>query len=217
MLVRPAPAAPPADEPPTGRAARRERSRRRILDAASAALMEGDERRFTVRDIAARAGVSPGLVMQHFGAMADLVLEVFMEANADLDAQLAAAAASGTDVRERVLQGFAWLVARDLDRPLLSGRMMAFAWTWSGEQEERFQESVGALTRRLVALLRDPERPTPDDALVAAATALIAIYNVTLRRAVTAGHTPGDALKRMTPSIDVVLGGLAARGASADG
>jgi AcrR family transcriptional regulator len=213
MFARPAPDAPADAGPPLGRAARRERSRRRILDAASAALMEGDERRFTVRDIAARAEVSPGLVMQHFGTMADLVLEVFMEANADLDAQLAAAAASGADVRARVLAAFAWLAERDLSRPFLSGRMMAFAWTWSGEQEERFQKSVGALTHRLVELLRDPDRPTSEEALEAAAVALIAVYNVNLRRAVTAGYSPKEAMLRMTPSLDVVLEGVKARGA----
>jgi AcrR family transcriptional regulator len=193
-----------------GRAQRRALSRRRILDAASAALTEGDDTRFTVRDIAARANVSPGLVMQHFGSMADLVLEVFMEANADLDVQLAAAA-GGADPRARTLAAFRWLMQRDLDRPLLSGRMMAFAWTWSGTQEERFQEGVQALTRRLVQLLDDPARATPASAREAAATALIAIYNVNLRRAVTAGYSADEAMKRMTASFDVVLDGLAAQ------
>lgn len=210
MLVRPA---PDADQGrPLGRAARRERSRRRILDAATAALMEGDERRFTVRDIAARAGVSPGLVMQHFGAMADLVLEVFIEANADLDAQLAAAAAAGSDIRERVLAGFLWLAERDLSRPLLSGRMMAFAWTWTGDQEERFQDSVGALNLRFAELLRDPAQPTAQEQLDAAATALIAVYNVNLRRAVTAGYSAAELMRRTTPSLDVVLRGLQRQG-----
>jgi AcrR family transcriptional regulator len=207
---RPARRRPNDARPPVGRAERRALSRRRILDAASAALTEGDDTRFTVRDIAARANVSPGLVMQHFGSMADLVLEVFMEANADLDAQLAAAA-GGADPRTRTLAAFRWLIKRDLDRPLLSGRMMAFAWTWAGQQEERFQEGVQALTRRLVQVLDDPARATSASAREAAATALIAIYNVNLRRAVTAGYSPDEALRRMTPSFDVVLDGLAAQ------
>jgi AcrR family transcriptional regulator len=212
MLARSRPARrrPEQVRAPVGRAARRALSRRRILDAASAALTEGDDTRFTVRDIAARASVSPGLVMQHFGSMADLVLEVFMEANADLDAQLAEAA-GGADPRARTLAAFRWLIERDLDRPLLSGRMMAFAWTWTAEQEERFQAGVRALTLRLVEVLDDPARPTPESAREAAATALIAIYNVNLRRAVTGGYSPDEAMRRMTPSFDVVLDGLASR------
>ena len=124
--------------------------------------------------------------------------------------QLAAAASQGASVRERMLSGFHWLFERDLSRPLLSGRMMAFAWTWSETQEERFQKSVQALTQRLVALLDDPERPTSEAAREAAAVALIAIYNVNLRRAVTAGYPAAEAMKRMAASFDVVLDGLAA-------
>jgi len=214
MLTKPSPE--PALTPElTGRAAQRARSRRRILNAASDVLTEGDDSRFTVREIASRADVSPGLVMQHFGTMADLVLEVFSEANADQDAALALAAADGATVRERVISAFRRLIERDLSRPLLSGRMMAFAWTWGHEQEERFQLSVHALTQRLMLTLGDSPNPPPADTREAAATALIAIYNVNLRRAVTAQYDAHEALERMLPSFDIVLAGLG--GADAQG
>lgn len=200
----------PRPDQPSRRAAQRARSRRRILDAAMAALTEADGARVTVRDIAARAEVSPGLVMQHFGTMSDLVLEVFIEANADLDALLAAAAASARDVRERVTTAFRRLAERDLSRRHLSGRMMACAWTWSADQEARFRDSVRALTSRLVEALDDPDRPTSADAREAAAVALVAIYNVTLRRAVASDWNAEELLARMAPSIDIVLQGLAA-------
>jgi len=171
--------------------------------------------RSTVREIASRADVSPGLVMQHFGTMADLVLDVFSEANADLDTALALAASNGDTVRERVIFAFRRLIERDLSRPLLSGRMMAFAWTWGHEQEERFQPSVHALTERLVLTLGDGPNGPPIDAREAAATALIAIYNVNLRRAVTAQYDADEALERMLPSFDLVLAGLHAGAGSA--
>jgi hypothetical protein len=40
---------------------------------------------------------------------------------------------------------------------------------------------------------------------------LIAIYNVNLRRAVTAGYSVDEAMRRMIGGFDVVLAGLAAK------
>ncbi|GAB2487063.1 TetR/AcrR family transcriptional regulator [Jatrophihabitans fulvus] len=56
----------------TGRAAQRESTRRKILDAARAEFADHGLQATTVRGIAARAGVDPSLVIQHYGSKNDL-------------------------------------------------------------------------------------------------------------------------------------------------
>jgi AcrR family transcriptional regulator len=57
---------------PTSRAARRAATAQRILDAARAEFGERGLEAATIRRIAARAGVDPSLVMQHYGSKAAL-------------------------------------------------------------------------------------------------------------------------------------------------
>ncbi|WP_062436471.1 TetR/AcrR family transcriptional regulator [Herbidospora daliensis] len=54
------------------RAERRQRSEQRILGAARTLFAERGFERTTIRAVAARAGVDPALVMQHFGTKDDL-------------------------------------------------------------------------------------------------------------------------------------------------
>ncbi|RZT86147.1 TetR family transcriptional regulator [Pseudonocardia sediminis] len=58
--------------PPTSRAARRAATAQRILSAAQAEFGEHGLDATTVRAIAARAGVDPSLVIQHYGTKNDL-------------------------------------------------------------------------------------------------------------------------------------------------
>jgi len=57
---------------PTSRDERRAATRMRIIDAAREEFATAGSERATVRGIAARAGVDPSLVMQHFGSKAAL-------------------------------------------------------------------------------------------------------------------------------------------------
>lgn len=57
---------------PTGRAAKRAATAQRILEAAQAEFGERGLDGTTIRRIAARAGVDPSLVMQHYGSKAAL-------------------------------------------------------------------------------------------------------------------------------------------------
>jgi AcrR family transcriptional regulator len=67
------PATEDGDQP--ARVKKSERTRGAILDAARRAFAEHGYERATVRDIAARVGVDPALVMRYFGSKEDLFAE----------------------------------------------------------------------------------------------------------------------------------------------
>lgn len=196
-------------DPPLTRAAQRERSRARILKAAHT-LLSRDDADFTARGVAERAGVSAGLVLQHFATMADLALEVFLELNAGVAQMLADAEDEGETPQDKALAAIRTLLERDMSRRALTGRVMAFAWTWTPEHEERLQASVAVLREGLARILVEQGLAAPEDAS-AGAGALWTIYNGYLRLGVAHGLTAQDTFARMRPALELTLAGLAAR------
>ena len=75
--------------------------RRELIDAARASLAARGLGAASVRDVAARAGVSPGLIRHHFGSFDALLAEAYRHvvARIDLgiDAAIAAAGRAGID------------------------------------------------------------------------------------------------------------------------
>ncbi len=194
----------------SARTKRRERSRAAIRDAAREILDLSDPSAFTARAVAERAGVSPALVMQHFSSMADLALDVFMEANADLTHHIERVLSGASPWRDAVFEVFRTVLTRDLSRRALTGRIMAYAWSWSPDHEARFQESVQAVFHAMLKVFAKDLPGADESARYAAAAALITIYNGFLRTAVAADQDVETALARMQPSMMMVLDGLAA-------
>lgn len=191
-----------------GRAAQRARTNARIIAAATELLNGEDDAAFTARNVAERAGVSPGLVLQRFESLADLALEVFLSLNAEFATALNKAAARHEAPEDKVLAAFSLLLERDLARRSLTGRVMAFAWTWTRRHEERLHETVEAIADTIGPMLEDPARPTTPVARRAAAGALLTIYNGFLRLAVVDGEDVEACVARMHTSFGLVLGGL---------
>lgn len=78
-------------------------ARQAILDATLASLAERGLGAVSVRDVAARAGVSPGLLRHHFGSFGALLNEAYRTATGRVDAVLDAAdAAAGGDPAARL-------------------------------------------------------------------------------------------------------------------
>jgi len=112
---------------PTGRVRKRPEERRaEILDTAAAIALDGGLERITLRAVADRLGVAPGLISHYFPVAEDLVAEAFAAAATAERGQLFAA--SGTGVQR--IAGFIarvrhpgshdmtqlWLNARHLSR-----------------------------------------------------------------------------------------------------
>jgi AcrR family transcriptional regulator len=74
-----------------------------LIEAALASLAEKGVGAVTVRDVAARAGVSPGLLRHHFGSFANLLAEAYRHTVETVDQRLdAAITAAGSDPADRV-------------------------------------------------------------------------------------------------------------------
>ena len=74
-----------------------------LIEAAAASLSERGAGGASVRDVAARAGVSPGLLRHHFGSFSALMAQTYREVVSAVDASLdAAVAAAGDDPRARL-------------------------------------------------------------------------------------------------------------------
>ena len=134
------PAGKPAERPVRSvRAAGKARSRRRLIEAAKRLIMERGYEGATVRDIAARAGLSTGAVFASFNDKAELFDEVL---TADCEAQVAAmqAAAAGIGtVQERLLRVLSAGVAFHLAQPQLLRAALSVSWSrgLSGEFGDR--------------------------------------------------------------------------------
>lgn len=200
----------PADPAADSRALRRARSRAAILAAARDILNAEDADAFTARGVAERAGVSAGLVMQHFASMADLALEVFVEANAEFVGAIEQARDQDAPLVDRVFGVFRTLLERDLARPAMTRKIMAYAWTWGPKQEAHFQTSVQHVFDVMLELFQADAGHADVDARRAAAAALVTVYNSYLRTAVSANQDPVTALARMRPPMEMVLRALVA-------
>ena len=97
-------------------------ARQAILDAALASLAERGLGAVSVRDVAARAGVSPGLLRHHFGSFGALLNEAYRTATVRVDAVLdGALAEAGADPEARMAAFLRASFAESIiDRSLLS-------------------------------------------------------------------------------------------------
>lgn len=85
-----------------GRKPNTEQRRAQILDALLAELASVGYERASVKSIAARAGLAPGLVHYHFESKLDMLLALVDIAIAQAEARFAAALAAGGDARVRL-------------------------------------------------------------------------------------------------------------------
>ena len=151
---------PPADAKPRGR----EQVRSAVLTATSALVAERGPDGFSVREIAARAGVNHALVHRHFGTKAD-VLEQMLAADAEavvaavVESGLPTSGQAGGDVVAELLDLLAarpsyWrtLVHAVLDSPeaALPGTALTtelFSGLWrDGDDERAVPTSVAGMT-----------------------------------------------------------------------
>ena len=190
------------------RAAGKARSRRSLIEAAKRQFMERGYEGATVRDIAARAGLSTGAVFASFSDKAELFDEVL---NADCETQVeamrAAAAGSGT-VHERLLRVLSAGVAFHLAQPELLRSALSVSWSrgLSGELGDRpvREAATGMIRQVLDAGVESGElEPGPDRAL--AADMLWDCYVGNYRRALFGGWDLARLAVRMREQIAVLL------------
>jgi TetR/AcrR family transcriptional regulator, transcriptional repressor of bet genes len=156
-----------------------ERRREALIAAAQDLMAEGGPRAATIRAIAARAGVTPGLIRHYFAGREDLTQVAYralMDRMTDQNAQVL------TDAPDDPLARLAIFVAASLRPPVVDGRAVGL---WAGfihqvrqdpallaEHEAsylRYRDQIQAL----IAALPGPDAPTGARAKAIAANAVI--------------------------------------------
>lgn len=130
--------------------------RAELVAATARCLAENGVAGTSVREVAARAGVSPGLIRHYFGGIDHLVLETYRQVGAKVARAVdAAVAAAGSDAAARL---DAFLTANFeppiLDRDLLSTWLAFWSLVQRDEAVRQVKEEIYAANRRqLEALL----------------------------------------------------------------
>jgi AcrR family transcriptional regulator len=99
-----------------------EARRRQLIDATRRCLARDGYAGTSVRQVAAEAGVSPGLVRHHFAGMQDLVAETYRTTGREVAAVLDAAMAAAGPSAEARLRAF---IAASFAPPLLDPDLLA--------------------------------------------------------------------------------------------
>jgi TetR/AcrR family transcriptional repressor of bet genes len=130
--------------------------RQALIEATLASLAARGLGAVSVRDVAARAGVSPGLVRHHFGGFGQLLIEAYRHVVGHVDAHIdAALAAAGGDPGAR-MQAFlqASFAPAIVDRDLLSAWLGFWGLVRSDPAAAAVHaETYAAYRRRIEGLL----------------------------------------------------------------
>ncbi len=130
--------------------------RRELIDAALASLAARGLGAASVRDVAARAGVSPGLIRHHFGSFGALLAEAYRHVVARIDLGIDAAIAAAGDDADRRLDAFlsASFEPDIVDRDLLAAWLGFWGLVRSDPGAAAVHaETYAAYRRRIEALL----------------------------------------------------------------
>jgi AcrR family transcriptional regulator len=129
--------------------------RRKLIDATARCLAEFGLAGTSVRQICAKAGVSPGLLAHHFTGIDELIAETYRHTGAQVSAVLTAALAAAPDDPEAKLRAF---IEASFKPPLLDPDLLAIWLTfWSLVRRDpainRVHAEVYADYRRKLELL----------------------------------------------------------------
>lgn len=197
------------------RAAGKERSRRRLLEAAKQLFMERGYDGATVRDIAAAANLSTGAVFASFSDKADLFNEVLL---ADCPAQIELMEQAAAQISGRVQDRLVGVLAKGYqfqhEQLELMRAAMSVSWSQglSGELCDRpiRQAAVGHVRRLLEEAVRSGELK-PDADLDLIVEMVWDSYVANYRHALFAGWTDAQLTERFRRQVEILLAGQMAR------
>jgi AcrR family transcriptional regulator len=121
-----------------------EATRARILAATAELIAEAGWSGFSTRDIAARAGVTQGVVSYHWRSKDDLVREAALAASADSLEPVAVALRDAPSVREALERSLA-LIEAIRDEPALA--LLLFETMLHAGRDDRLREALAEMLR----------------------------------------------------------------------
>jgi AcrR family transcriptional regulator len=179
-------------------------TRARILEAAVELLEKKSSQFIQLRDIADRAGVSASLLVQYFGSKEELVFEArLVRLASETEQGFTSLAQAGQKVSlEEVLRR---CFEHDLNFPAATKDLMSVRWWWTKEDEERFRK---ALTPRFEAIRRSLMRELggeSEQALSAAYSHVLMVYQEILRDGCVSGKTADQAMAQLKSLLAPIL------------
>ena len=156
---------------------RGEATRSRILAAAAELIGEAGWSGFSTRDIAARAGVTQGVVSYHWRSKDDLVREAALAATGQMFEPIAAALQAEESVREVFERSLAFVEAIRGD-PALT--LLLFETMLAASRDEQVREALAAMLREFrgafTAALGREGAPEPEGLAAALTAALDGLF-----------------------------------------
>ena len=196
----------------TTREAKREATRRRLLEAARDLFAEFGYSGVSTTEIARAAGVTHGMVNAHFHSKAGLLFELISTNNDQQREAAACVAASKGDCLTRLRAVIDVYLSHDLRDIELYSVMQAYSWEWPYDHETRNREQLKAA----LAPVRDLIEEAKADGELAAdidGAALVdvffAVYTRETRAAIFEDATPEDVREAIMAQMRLVYRGLA--------
>jgi AcrR family transcriptional regulator len=198
---------------PNQRALAKQRTREKILTAATALFAERGYEGATIRDIAREAGMSTGAVFASFTDKSDLFAEIAEQVQADLHHTLRAAA-QGLEGRAAVIAMLEAALQRQLGELALFQAVMSALWTPGlGERLRRRLDRRPVVTLISAALAQEfvsVEHVTTADIGLLAEMIWDAYVSI-LRRASLEGLTLDVVKARLSGQVATILAGARRR------
>jgi AcrR family transcriptional regulator len=198
---------------PNQRALAKQRTREKIVAAATALFAERGYEGATIRDIAREAGMSTGAVFASFTDKSDLFAEIAEQVQADLHRVLRAAA-EGLEGRAAVTAMLEAAAERQLAELALFQAVMSALWTPGlGERLRRRLDRRPVVSLIAAALAQEfvsVERITTADVALLAEMIWDAYVSI-LRRASLDGLTLDEVKARMSGQVATILAGARRR------
>jgi len=195
---------------PTSRDAKREATRKRLLDAARELFSEYGYDAVSVSEIAKAAGVQHSLINTYFHAKAGLLYELVHENNAEQIERSRAALTVKGDVLARLRKLVDVWIKSDLADPRLLAVMEAYFWQWPAETEEhnrRQRDAALEVAREILRKGIEAGEIRPDLDFGRWVDSFFAIYTLGLRSAVYDGATPKACRDEILRKTELMLQG----------
>ncbi len=199
---------------PTRRDSQKAATRAKIVEAARDLFAERGYHAATVRDIATRAGVSPGSLFTSFSGKAELLREIVNARLGGLLTHASGALARGDSAEATLVAMAERAYAYELKELRLLAESIGASWTWDPDTEAANRSALGQLLSIISAVLQAGKvrgELSGEADLVLLTQTIFSCYLQNFRLAIFDGWTPERLAKLLGAQIRLILAGASPR------
>lgn len=180
----------------------------RIMRAARNIIREQGSRKFTIRAVARKAGVSPGLIIQYYGTRAGLIHRMFVLSNTPVREWLDENMADFATPEDLIMGLILDRLEKDMNERHLTREVMALTWTWGAEEEARHTPYLRELADIAARALEKRFYPGAREHTLTAAMVIASIYAGVLRIGAQKNWPVEKCSRLLQPAIAMTMAGL---------